>query len=303
MQPRSASLTLTLLSSALALFALLFVSCAEPVAPTLDVTPVDGTLVSGQRASLTVTRRFPGGPSDDVTSRVTYKSANAAIATVDERGVVTAGTQPGQVLIHAFDTISDATAIASFTVVASAITSIDLSPSPAIVMQRGTQRVFTATAHFTDGTSRDVSREVLWSSTNEAAAVVGNTSLDKGVVSAVAGGDTTILATDATTLVQGRSIVFVSQETPHLVAVVVSPNPAMVGVGKTFQFGALGLLSDGSSTDLTRSATWSSSRTDIATVDNTGVVTGVAMGDTTITAVAPAPSTTVRGSAPAKVVP
>ena len=249
---------------------------------------------------VSVARRFAAASAS---SRVTYKSANAAIATVDERGVVTAGTQPGQVLIHAFDTISDATAIASFTVVASAITSIDLSPSPAIVMQRGTQRVFTATAHFTDGTSRDVSREVLWSSTNEAAAVVGNTSLDKGVVSAVAGGDTTILATDATTLIQGRSIVFVSQETPHLVAVVVSPNPAMVGVGKTFQFGALGLLSDGSSTDLTRSATWSSSRTDIATVDNTGVVTGVAMGDTTITAVAPAPSTTVRGSAPAKVVP
>lgn len=291
---------------AFALVALLSViagSCAEPISPTLDLTPTSQALVSGQTAQLTVTRRFPGGSAENVTGSVTYTTTDKSIASVNDKGVVTAGSQPGTAIIKALDSSSDATALASFTVSPTQITSIDVSPSPAIEMVRGTMRSFTAMARFSNGTTRDVSGEVLWSSTNEAAAVVGNTQFDKGLVKAVASGDTTILATDGVTLVQGRSIVFVAQDAPHLVALVVTPNPGVIGVGKTFQFGALGVLSDGSTKDLTRTATWSSSRTDVATVDNTGVVTGVAAGDTTITAVAPEPSATVRGSAPAKVLP
>lgn len=292
-----------LFSMCVALAALLLPSCAAPVAPTLDVTPASLTLVSGQPIQLTVTRRFPGGPPEDVTSKVTYVSSNKLVALVSDHGVVTGGSEPGSVVIKAFDSISDATALASLTVVGSHITSIEVSPAPAIVLARGEVRAFTAMARLTDGTSRDVTREVLWDSTNQAAAVVGNTAIDKGIVRAVAGGDTSIIATDAATLVQGRSVVFVAKDNPTLVAVVVTPNPGLIGVGKTLQFGALGILSDGTTKDLTRAATWSSSRTDVATVDNTGVVTGVLAGDTTITASAPEPSTSIRGSAPAKVVP
>ena len=291
---------------AFALFALLLPSCAEPVTPTLDLTPSSQTLASRQTTQLNVERRFPGGVPKNVTSAVTYTTSNKLIADVnDHNGLVTAGLQSGTVIITAFDTISDATAVASITVIASEthVTSIVVSPFPAVVLMRGESRAFTAMAQLSDGTTRDVTREVIWDSTNQAAAVVGNTSLDKGIVRAVAGGDTSFLATDATTLVQGRSIVFVTKDNPTLVAMVVTPNPGVVGVGKTAQFGALGVFSDGTTKDFTRSVTWSSTRTDIATVDNVGVVTGVLAGDATITAVAPEPSTSIRGSAPAKVVP
>lgn len=287
----------------LLLLAPLFAGCAEPIAPTLDLTPTAQTLVAGQPLQLTVTRRFPGGSVEDVTSRVSYTTTDRSIAVVSERGVVTAGTVSGTVLVKAIDSISDATAVAALTVVEAQVTSIDVSPAPALVMDRGTTRAFTATAIYNNGTTREVTNQVLWSSTNPGAANVGNTQLDKGIVNAVAGGDTTILATDAKTLVQGRSIVFVKGSKPTLQSILVTPNPAQVGVGMTQELTALGIYSDGSNENLTKTATWSSSRPDAATVNASGVVTGVAVGDTTITATGPEPFTTVKGSAAAKVVP
>lgn len=281
---------------------LLFASCAEPIAPTLDLTPTSQTLIAGQPLQLTVTRRFKGGAVEDVTSRVTYTTTDRSIASVSDHGVVTAGTRPGSVVIKVFDSISEATAIAGFTVIEPAITSIDVSP-PVVAMTRGTTRGFTATAHFNNGTTSDVSSQVLWSSTNAAAAIVGNSQLDRGIVSAVADGDTAIIATDAKTGVTGRATVFVTGSVAFLQAILVTPNPGIVAVGKTVELSALGIYSDGSNKYLTKSVTWTSSRTDVATVDANGVVTGVVAGDTTITATGPEPSTTVKGSAAVKVVP
>jgi uncharacterized protein YjdB len=279
------------------------ISCAVPVAPALDLTPASQLLVSRQALQLTVTRRFSGGPVDDVTSRVSYVSTNSAIATVSDRGVVTAGDQPGSVVVKAYDDASDATALASFTVVAAQITSIDVSPSPAKVLAPGASQSFTATAHFNNGAIADVTSAVSWSSTNESVALVGNTQFDKGVVRAVASGDTTILATDGLTLVQGRSIVFVPEAAATLQAIVVTPDPGSVSLGKTIALRADGLYSDRTTKDLSRVVAWSSSRPDLASVDTVGVVTGVALGDATITAAGPAPFTKIRGSVAAKVVP
>src|SRR4051794_13353168 len=97
---------------ALLLTLLLPVSCAEPINPELDLTQSSDTLVVGQSLQLTVKRRFPGGQLDDVTGRVVY-TVEKGIANVSDRGLVTAGTEPGSVIVRAFDSSSDATALAS----------------------------------------------------------------------------------------------------------------------------------------------------------------------------------------------
>jgi hypothetical protein len=278
-------------------------SCAEPVEPTLDLTPMTQTLITGQPLQLTVTRRFPGGSIEDVTSNVTYTSNNRVVASVSERGVLTPGTETGTVIIKVFDPSSNATALASFLVVEAAITSIDISPSVLVMTRATPPRAFIATARFNNGTTREVTEQVLWTSTNTAAAIVGNSQIDRGVVSAVADGDTTIQATDAKTGVAGRATVFVTGGSAVLQAIVLTPNPAKVAVGMIQEMTALGVYSDGTTKNLTKTVSWSSSRTDVAVIDSGGVVTGVALGDTTISALAPEPSPTVRGSAAVKVGP
>ncbi len=74
-----------------------------------------------------------------------------------------------------------------------------------------------------------------------------------------------------------------------LLSLAVTPNPGTVQAGSTLQFTATGNYSDGSTQNLTTTATWTSSNTSVATIGNTtgtqGLATGVQVGDpVTITA-------------------
>ena len=228
------------LLTVLALLAGAMPSCAEPVEPSLDLTPASQTLIVGQTLQLTATRRFPGGSLEDVTANVTYTSSNRVIAAVSDRGVLTpGGSQTGTVVIKVFDPSSNATALASFTVVDAQITSIDISPLGARHdAQHAAARLHRHGAASTTARRARSPNEVLWSSTNTAAAIVGNSQIDRGVVSAVADGDTSILATDAKTGVAGRATVFVTGGSAVLQALVLTPNPAKVAVGMNLEMTA-----------------------------------------------------------------
>ena len=55
-------------------------------------------------------------------------------------------------------------------------------------------------------------------------------------------------------------------------------------IGATAQFAATATMSGGTTQDVTSQSTWSSSNTAVATVSSSGVVTGVAVGETDVTA-------------------
>jgi uncharacterized protein YjdB len=271
-------------------------SCSDPQLPSLEVTPPAATLASGQKLQLSVTRHFLGGPVEDVTRKVSYVSSNRAAATV-ESGEVSALTEMGGVIVRIADPDSDAITTANLTITDARIESIDLVPSPAIVLKPGATHKFTAIANYGNGVTRDVTTEVLWASSTPGAATVGLTPPDIGLVTAIARGETTITATDAKSRVQGQSIVFVSGDAAQLTAIVVSPNPATIPVTQTLQLSALGVYDDGSTKDLTKLVLWASSKETVLTVDANGVAKGVTAGDATLTAT----SANAKGSAAAKV--
>jgi phospholipase C len=67
-------------------------------------------------------------------------------------------------------------------------------------------------------------------------------------------------------------------------SIVVTPANSTVPQGMTQQFRATGTYSDNSTRDLTSTAQWSSSVTNVATISATGLAEGVGIGTTTITA-------------------
>ena len=299
-----------LLSAFSMLLAVLLASCAAPIQPTLDIIQSANTLVVhpsnvtstiGSTMQLTVKRRYPGGDVQDVTNDVIY-DIEKGIGTVSARGFVTAGSNTDPIIIRVSDRTSDATALASVQVVAAQIIAIDLTPSPAVVLASGEARIFTASARYNSGDTVDVSQSVSWSSTDETIALASNDLGSKGLVRGVSPGDTTILATDPLSQVQGRATVFVSAPGLVLESIAVSPNPASVAKGGTAQLRANGFYSDGTTKDLTHGVTWSSSRPDIAAVDTQGLVGGVVLGDATVTATFPG-AAGIAGSAAVKVVP
>jgi uncharacterized protein YjdB len=64
----------------------------------------------------------------------------------------------------------------------------------------------------------------------------------------------------------------------------VTPSTVSVIAGQTQQLVATATFSDGTTSDVTSQASWSSSATGIATVSSSGLVSGVAMGTAGITA-------------------
>ena len=160
------------------------------------------------------------------------------------------------------------------------LVSIAVTPAMATVAVNGTQQ-FTATGTFSDNSSKDVTAQSTWTSSDtETASVGAPTGLATGVAP---GGPVTITATDGT--IKGTAQLTVSSG-PTLKSIAVTPSTATIAVNGTQQFTATGTFSDNSTKDVTTQSTWKSSNTEVATVGaGTGLATGVGVGGpVTITA-------------------
>jgi uncharacterized protein YjdB len=69
-----------------------------------------------------------------------------------------------------------------------------------------------------------------------------------------------------------------------LISISIAPTASTIGVAATQQYTATGYYPDGATVDITSSVIWSSNDTSVATINNSGLVTGIAIGLTTITA-------------------
>ena len=78
-------------------------------------------------------------------------------------------------------------------------------------------------------------------------------------------------------------VMFSTGPAPTLSSISVTPANPSIAVGATQQFTATGTYSDGSTKDLTSQVTWASSATAVATINSSGLASGVSAGSTTIT--------------------
>src|SRR5690349_2165578 len=80
---------------------------------------------------------------------------------------------------------------------------------------------------------------------------------------------------------------------PPLVSIAVAPSNQTINAGTTQQFTATGTFADGSVSDITSAVNWSSSPSNIASINTSGLANGLAQGSTTIAAA----SGSISGSA------
>jgi hypothetical protein len=155
------------------------------------------------------------------------------------------------------------------------LSSIAVAPS-SISVPKGVTQQFTATGRYSDGSTADLTSSSVWSSSNSAVATIDAT----GRAATVGVGTATMTATVGS--VSGSASLVVAA--PELVSVTVSPGSAAVPKGATLQFTAVGTYTDGATSDLSSSATWSSTNTAVAAVDGSGRITALAIGTTTVRA-------------------
>jgi len=170
---------------------------------------------------------------------------------------------------------------------AQTLESITLTPQDPVI-QAGFWRTFTATGHYSNGATANVTQQATWTSGNTGVAIVTNQPGLKGLVTAVAQGTARITAaiTVGTTTIRGTSTVTVSDG--DLVSITTRPTTKNLEVGQQSPFKATALYVDESTDDVTNDVVWSSTDPTIASVSNTagskGVVTAHKVGTVTILA-------------------
>lgn len=234
---------------------------------TTETTAVTGvsvdldevTLRVGQTTKLTATV----SPSNATNKSVTWKSSNAAVATVSN-GTVTAKAG-GTATITCTTADGGYTASCKVTVTISP-TGISLSPTT-LTLEWGKTSTLTATISPSNATNKTVH----WSTSNNSVVTV-----DNGVVKGVSVGTATITAMTEDGGYKATCAVTVKVSPT---GVKLNASTTTLKVGNTTTLTAT--VSPSNATN--KNVTWSSSNTSVATVSSGGVVTAKAAGTVTIT--------------------
>lgn len=178
---------------------------------SITLTPSTSTIPRKTRAYFTAMGNFSDGSSSDLTTAVSWSSSNAAIATISNQnfsnGVAT-GVSPGTVTITAYESASGLGATATLTVSSAVLVAIVVTPATPRVIA-GTALSMIATGTFSDSSTKDITREVTWTSGNTAIATVLNVGSMKGTATGVAVGMTSIAANYPQTMISDSTMVTV----------------------------------------------------------------------------------------------
>jgi uncharacterized protein YjdB len=158
------------------------------------------------------------------------------------------------------------------------LTSIQVSPANSTIDIGQTQQ-FTAVGTFSDGNTRDLSNLVTWSSSNTTVAAISSSGLALGQRQGSSRISATLNTADGP--VTGATALGVIVTLTSLTITPVNPS---IANSTSLQLTATGIFSDGSTQDLTASASWTSSSGAVATVSSSGLLTGTGVGGVTITA-------------------
>ena len=257
----------------------------------IRLSPATMQVPTGSTQQFAATGIFADQVSLDIGSTVTWSSSDPTVASISTSGLAS-GLKTGVVTITATDpaTHVSGTALLGVTSAVLQTIAVTISPSP---MPAGTTAQAVAVGTYTDGSSRDISSSVIWSSSNALVATISTASGTEGKISSLKAGSITIQALDSASNISGTASLKVSAAT--LAMIQLSPANAQIPSGTNQPYLATGIYSDNTSQDISGSVTWSSSNSGVASIASNGMASGLQSGVVTITAMDP--STSIKGTA------
>jgi hypothetical protein len=243
---------------------------------SIAISPANASLALGTTEGLKATGTYTDGSTMDVTASVAWGIADSSVAEVDAAGMAHSVAVGSTRVTATSGAVAGATTL---NVTAAELISIAVTPAvPTIPL--GTTQQFTATGTFTDNSTQNITQTVEWSTDNPNTASMSNASGTQGLAASVATGTTTVTASSgsvsATTTLTVTSAV--------LAMIAVTPVDPSIALGTNQQFTAAGTFTDGTTQNLTSTATWTSDTPSIATVSNAGLATSLGAGRATLSA-------------------
>ena len=239
------------------------------------VTPATASIPGGARQQFLATATYADGAARDVTALSAWTSGTPAVATVGASTGLASGLVTGTTAIAAaFNGVSGT---ATLTVTPATLVSIAITPATSTIAM-GAQQQYVATGTFTDGSASNITAITQFSSATPAVA----TTTAGGLATGVTAGSSVISGTSGGKV--GTAVLTVNAAT--LVSIAVTPANAALAIGVPQQYVATGTFSDGSASNISGIAQFTSSAPAVATSSNAGLVTGLTAGATVISAAA-----------------
>jgi uncharacterized protein YjdB len=233
-------------------------------ARTVAVSPATSTLNIGTSRTLAATVSI----EDGLSTAVTWRSSNPSIVSVSGAGVAT-GVSLGTVSVTATSVADTSRHAAATITVTPVIRGVSLSPS-AIAINTGESETAIASVDAEGSLARTVS----WRSSNATIASVSST----GAITGVAAGQATITALSTVDTTKRATLTVTVRTAP---AIFVTPQAVTMASGDQRTLVATVRVEAGQDNRVT----WRSGNPDIASVSQGGVVTAIALGNATITAI------------------
>ena len=242
----------------------------------LSIEPAVGAVAIGAALEFSAIATLQDGSTENISAAVDWSSAEAAIATVDGKGIAT-GVGTGTTTITA--TLADLQATATLEVLSAKLKGLSLTPVDP-VLTVGAAVAFAVEASYEDGSVAEVTKSAAWSSSAPTVVVVD----DGGVATALSVGTAIVEAKHGG--LSASRVVTVDQA--QLDSLVIEPDKATIAAGAKQLFKVTGSYGDGSKNDLTGSAVWTVEPGGIAVVSNApgsqGTATGIGPGAATVKA-------------------
>lgn len=164
---------------------------------SIAVAPANPTLAVGESRQFTADGTYSDGSHRDLTSEVFWYSSSTSVATIGTSGMATA-VGSGTTVISAVSSVSGHSTLS----VSPTVTSIAVTPANAR-LAIGKAQQFTAMATYSDDSTRDLTSQVLWASSDPGVASISAT----GLATTLTNGVTNVTATFGS--VSGSTSLFV----------------------------------------------------------------------------------------------
>ena len=252
----------------------LTVSSAAMVSIAVNTSQQSLPLGSGEQ--LTAIATFTDGSTRDLTSSATWISSSPGVITVSNAGAVTAKSVGAAVISASYSNITGNVNLSASN---AALVSIAVSiSSPSLPL--GNSEQLTATGSYTDGSTKNLTSSAIWSSSSPSVITISNT----GSVTAKSLGNSVISASSSGVAGSISGSANLSASNAALVSIAVSAGNPSLPLGNSEQLTATGTYTDGSTKNLTSSATWSSSSPGVVAVSSSGAVTTKGVGNAVVSA-------------------
>jgi hypothetical protein len=259
-----------------------------PIAVSVEITPKNVTIAKGDPKQFTATATYSDEGTRDVTKEVQWESSNTSIAIVDTKGLLNTNhtqTYNYPVKLQLTAILDKITGSRDVIIDEAKPKTVQIFPEK-VSIAKGDSVAFTAIVHYTDGKEETLFPAHWWkhntntlgtkadfSTSINAYSVSTNPNTNLGVadVQVVIGtgpyqGDMFTSKLTVEKKVLRRIIIGLKGKTINLNAP--SPETYTFPYGVTPQLEARGIYSDGTSISLTTKAAWSSSVTQVATINN-----------------------------------